>query len=647
MERYEQYIGKTLNGKYTIKELLGVGGMAYVFKATVEGSGQVVSVKILNEESSRDEKSVRRFLNESKAVAMLSHPNIVKIYDVVFEKDINYLVMEYVEGITMKEYIDFKKTIEWGEAVYYVSQILRALGHAHSMGIIHRDVKPQNIMITREGVVKVMDFGIAKMLKSESITMTDMALGTVDYISPEQASGKEIGFYSDIYSVGVMLYEMTTGKLPFIAESTMAVAMMQIQDEPQPPTEIAAIPRGLEQIILKAMNKEPDERFSSCAAMEKALGIISQNPATVFTSHHKSGEKKKAAEKTKKRSSFLAIISGVTAAFFIVLIVFAVMFLKQCSSSFNDTGKEIVIPSLVGQMHSEELAENYKKDGYDIKVSTKEVEHDPEKPVGEIIHQTPSEGTRKKYDPDNLQTVTVTLNPPAKVFVLDNYTNANAQEVTTLLRRNDINWTLKSEDHDTVIKGYVIKTDPEPGTVLKKGDTITLYVSNGAPVEEVTVPKVTGLTYEEAVRELQKNRISIGIVDYEESDAPEGTVISQSVAEGETVYKYITEIELTVSSGRVVIILPEPTTPVEDEAPAEGVESDELSDIGEEGTEESETPAEETENETAEATEDNNEKVEPDISEEGTSSENGEADSGNTENSEASPEVADDEPTEV
>ena len=612
MERYKQYIGKTLNGKYTIKELLGIGGMAYVFKATVEGTDRVVSVKILNEESSKDEKSVRRFLNESKAVAMLSHPNIVKIHDVVFEEDINYLVMEYVDGITMKEYIDFKKTVEWGEAVYYVSQILRALGHAHSMGIIHRDVKPQNIMITREGVVKVMDFGIAKMLKSESITMTDMALGTVDYISPEQASGKEIGFYSDIYSVGVMLYEMTTGKLPFIAESTMAVAMMQIQDEPQPPAEInASIPRGLEQIILKAMNKEPDERFSSCAAMEKALGIISQDPTTVFTSHRKPSEKKKETERTKKNSSFLPIISGVTAAFFIVLIVFSIVFLKKCTASFSDTGKEIVIPTLTGSMYSDRLESEYEKDGFDIVISTKEVEHDPTRAVGEIIKQSPSAGTRKKYNADALQTIEVTLNPAAKVFVLDDYTNANAQEVTTILRRNDIKWILKSEDHETVIKGYVIKTEPEAGSVLNKGDTITLYVSNGAPVEETEVPKVVGMTYEQAVRELQKNRISIGSVSYEESSEPDGTVIAQSIDEGETVYKYITEISLTVSTGRIVVTPPvqtpdeneetseentETEAPAEDEKP-EGTEESEESEKAKEPeeTEESEQPAKDDE----------------------------------------------------
>ena len=616
MERYEQYIGKTLNGKYTIKELLGVGGMAYVFKAVEQGSNRIVSVKILNEESSKDEKSVRRFINESKAVAMLSHPNIVKIHDVVFKEDINYLVMEYVEGITMKEYIDFKKTIEWGEAVYYVSQILRALGHAHSMGIIHRDVKPQNIMITREGVVKVMDFGIAKMLKSESITMTDMALGTVDYISPEQASGKEIGFYSDIYSVGVMLYEMTTGKLPFIAESTMAVAMMQIQDEPQPPTEInASIPRGLEQIILKAMNKDPYERFSSCAAMEKALGVISQDPTTVFTSHRKTGEKKKEAAKTKKRASFLPIISGVTAAFFIVLIVFAAMFLKQCSTSFNDTGKEIVIPSLIGNMHSERLELDYEKNGFDIVISTKEIEHDPTKAVGEIIKQTPSAGTRKKYNPDAPQTITVTINPAAKVFVLDDYTNANSQEVTTILRRNDIKWVLKSEDHDTVIKGYVIKTEPAAGTVLNKGDTITLYVSNGAPVEETKVPSVVGKTYEDAVRELQKYRISIGSVSYEESSAPEGTVIVQSIEAGETVYKYITEISLTVSTG-MIVIPPAPETPDEPEQTDE-TETPEGSDQTEEAeqTEETENSEESAESEDEKANTDETEEV-TDVTEE-------------------------------
>ena len=262
MEHYEKYIGMTLGRKYVIDEIIGKGGMAYVFKATVKATGETVSVKILNEESARDEKAVKRFVNESKAVSMLNHKNIVGVYDVGVENGINYIVMEYVDGITLKEYIDFKKCIEWKEAVYYISQVLKALGHAHSTGIIHRDVKPQNIMITRDGTIKVMDFGIAKMMNSKPITVTDKAIGTVDYISPEQASAKPVGFFSDIYSVGIMLYEMTTGTLPFIAESPMAVAMMQIQNAPEAPRELnPSLPRGLEPIILKALNKEPDDVF--------------------------------------------------------------------------------------------------------------------------------------------------------------------------------------------------------------------------------------------------------------------------------------------------------------------------------------------------------------------------------------------------
>ena len=565
MERYEQYIGKTLNGKYTIQELLGVGGMAYVFKATVIETGKTVSIKILNEESGKDEKSVTRFVNESKAVSMLSHQNIVKIYDVVIEKDINYLVMEYVDGITLKEYIDFKKKVEWGESVFYIRQILRALEHAHSTGIIHRDVKPQNIMITRDGVIKVMDFGIAKLLKSESITMTDMALGTVDYISPEQASGKKIGFYSDIYSVGVMLYEMTTGKLPFVAENTMAVAMKQIQDEPEPPKNVNPdIPDGLEQIILKSMKKEPDERFSSCASMEKALMMVAQDPTVIFTEHHKTTEKSvKSHEKKTKKSSFLAVISGVTLAFLIVLIASLCIFMGKFGSRFNfgtfnfkNESVEISIPDVTGEIFDESTIERFKQEGYEIEQSTKPVTYDPKLKVGAIISQSPSAGEKKNYDPKKLQKITVTVNPPPPVFVLDNYVNMNAQEIMSYLKQNGVDCKTVPEEHDTVIRDYIIRTEPGPGTVIEadKPMTITIYVSKGAPIIETEVPDVVGLTKQEAVRKLYKAGISLDSdIDYIEvdSEAPEGTVVDQSLEPGETAYRHVTRITLEISTGKV------------------------------------------------------------------------------------------------
>lgn len=553
MENYKKYIGKTLNGKYLITELLGSGGMSHVFKANVIGADTTVSIKILNDESARDEKSVKRFINESRAVAMLSHKNIVKIYDVAFERDINYLVMEYVDGITLKEYIDFKKTLEWGEAVYYVSQILKALGHAHSKGIIHRDVKPQNIMITRDGVIKVMDFGIAKLLKSESITMTDTALGTVDYISPEQASGKEVGFYSDIYSVGVMLYEMTTGTLPFIAESPMAVAMMQVQDEPTPPRQIdPSLPRGLEQIIIKAMNKEPDCRFSSCAAMDKALELLRNDPAVVFADKSASATGKKTVKEEKeRRSSLIPIISGVTLAFFLVLAASGIYLGMKFMTSTPDVSEEIRIPDLVGKQLTDELLQQLQSDRYEI-TKKAAAEHDPQKKIGEILTQNEDPGTTKKLSNANSSCpITVTINPPPATIIMGDYTNLLAQKVKNTLQNMGLKCEYKYESHDTIVEGYIISTSPAQGVEItdKAKTVVTLRVSAGAKIPTTQMPEVVGIFREDAMKALQEKNISIGAITYEISDIAEGLVVSASVKEGETLAEKIDKVDLVISLG--------------------------------------------------------------------------------------------------
>ncbi|MCL1952528.1 MAG: protein kinase, partial [Oscillospiraceae bacterium] len=279
----DYYVGKILDGRYEIQEVLGVGGMAIVYRAYDNIDDRPVAVKILKEEYLANEEFRRRFKNESKAIAMLSHPNIVKVYDVSYGERLQYIVMEYVEGITLKEYIEQRRVIPWKEAVHFLTQILRALQHAHDRGVVHRDVKPQNVMLLHSGNIKVTDFGIARFTRSETRTMTENAIGSVHYISPEQARGDLTDGKSDIYSVGVVLYEMLTGELPFQSDNTVSVAIMQLQSEPRRPREVNdQIPLGLEQITIRAMQKSPADRYQSAAEMLLDLEEFKRNPLIRF-----------------------------------------------------------------------------------------------------------------------------------------------------------------------------------------------------------------------------------------------------------------------------------------------------------------------------------------------------------------------------
>ena len=279
----DSYVGKRLDGRYEIREIIGVGGMAVVYKAYDNIDDRIVAIKILKEEFLANEEFRRRFKNESKAIAVLSHPNIVKVYDVSFGDRLQYIVMEYIEGITLKEYIEQQKVINWKEAVHFTTQILRALQHAHDKGIVHRDVKPQNIILLQNGNIKVTDFGIARFSRGETRTMTESAIGSVHYISPEQARGEITDDKADIYSVGVVLYEMITGKLPFESDSAVSVAIMQLQNEAVHPRDInSQIPIGLEQITLRAMQKNTKDRYQSAAEMMNDIEAFKENPEIIF-----------------------------------------------------------------------------------------------------------------------------------------------------------------------------------------------------------------------------------------------------------------------------------------------------------------------------------------------------------------------------
>ena len=264
----DKYIGKKLDGRYEIRELIGVGGMANVYKAYDVLENRVVAVKILREEYMNNDEFMRRFRNESRAISLLDHPNIVKVYDVIFSNRIQSIVMEYIDGITLKDYIEQEHVLRWKEALHFTVQILRALQHAHDKGIVHRDIKPQNIMLLSDGTIKITDFGIARFSRSSTKTITDKAIGSVHYISPEQASGAFTDARSDIYSVGVMMFEMLTGKLPFEADTLVSVAVKQIQSQPALPRSINPdIPEGLQEIVMRAMQKDADKRYQSAAEM--------------------------------------------------------------------------------------------------------------------------------------------------------------------------------------------------------------------------------------------------------------------------------------------------------------------------------------------------------------------------------------------
>lgn len=531
MENYEKYVGMIFDGRYRIQRIIGLGGMAVVFEAEDLLMHRTVAVKMLKEGVGDDATSVKRFINESKAVSMLSHPNIVSIYDVSVREDLKYIVMEHIRGITLKNYMSRKGKLPVREAVSFTEQILRALDQAHSKGIIHRDIKPQNIMLLKNGMIKVADFGIAKLPSAETVTVTDKAIGTVYYISPEQASGKPIDPRSDLYSVGVMLYEMVTGTLPFSADSPVSVALMQIHNTPRPPRALCPeLPLGLQQIILRAMEKDPDRRYQSAREMLRHIVALKNNPDTIF---NLSGAQKEEEEedpmpmrKRKEKATMLPIITGVLTAFLLVGAITGFYIMSRVIKAQKaDAAQTIKVENFVGQVYNEEMQASMPAE-YHVTV---EYRYDEDSEPDTILEQDPKPGEQRNVIAGKQYCeLTLTLSRGAQSFALENYAILDARMVSLEMERLGLKSTVTEEYNDTVLEGYVIRTEPAAGETVTSGDMITLVVSKGQKVEYVSVPDFRGMARADALRLLYSTPLSLGKVTYVKSELEEGSVVSQS-----------------------------------------------------------------------------------------------------------------------
>lgn len=570
----DKYIGKRLDGRYEIHELLGVGGMAYVYKAYDNIEKRWVAIKILKEELAGNSDFLRRFRNESKAIAVLSHPNIVKVYDVSFGDRIQYIVMEYIDGITLKQYIEQQGEIKWREALYFTVQILRALQHAHEKGIIHRDIKPQNIMLLEDGTIKVTDFGIARFSQAETQTMTDKAIGSVHYIAPEQARGGYINDKADIYSVGVMLYEMLTGQLPFVADNAVSVAIMQMQAEPTPPSRInPSIPKGLEEITMHAMEKNPAQRFPSAADMLEDVERFRRNPEIVFhygeqvdrayagtsadiygnvqqnaapQKYNDNYEYEEEYVRSKNGARASNIIKGIVAAVIVVALVvggiFGWRYFQNLMASTNTTSDEIVLPKFVGMIYESDIEGNSEYANLTFEITYGNV---PSKQPGEVLRQTPAAGMTVKKG----KTVSLTVNGEAEQVVVEDVKGYKQQDAYDALKALNLSPKIQAVADDDTAVGYVVKTDPAAGSTVSTGTTVTIYVSSGPSTESAVIPNIVGYQYSAAKEELEAAGFVVTAEYDDESDKDENTVLSVSPNEGEKAKKG-SVVTVTVSSGK-------------------------------------------------------------------------------------------------
>ncbi|MBE6774732.1 MAG: Stk1 family PASTA domain-containing Ser/Thr kinase [Ruminococcaceae bacterium] len=583
----ENYVGKRIDGRYEIIEIIGVGGMAVVYKAFDNIDHRIVAVKILKDEFLANEDFRRRFKNESKAIAVLSHPNIVKVFDVSYGNMIQYIVMEYVEGISLKEYIEQQGRVNPREAIYYVTQILRALQHAHDKGIVHRDIKPQNIMLISDGTIKVTDFGIARFSRSETRTMTDGAIGSVHYISPEQAKGSHTDAKTDLYSVGVMLYEMLTGTLPFQSDNAVSVALMQLQNDPVKPREINPdIPVGLEQIIIRAMQKNQSDRYQSASEILRDIEEYKKNPNIKFDYSYFTGTQPDQITETDEdikvatpvvtraetvieplsddsaddeeddsaKKKTIAVLCGVLGA----LVIFAVILI----SMFLPGSGKINVPNVVGLNFYNQVMNQPAYADFNFEPI---IDDESDAEAGTILRQEPASGKADKNSTIKIYISASSTQVEVPDVYGKEYTSADA-----VIRGKGLETTVVKERNEEVKVGSVIKTYPAKGEMVPAGSTITIYVATSEDVEPVAVPNLIGMTVAQARALLAEAGLTLDTTrtEYRGSAEPAGKIIGHEYI-GEMVLPG-TRVAVYVSTGKI----PETTDETTEEEETEETEEE-------------------------------------------------------------------------
>ena len=552
----DKYIGKILDDRYEIIELIGSGGMANVYKALCHRLNRYDAVKIMRDETAANTELRRRFRAESQAVAMLSHPNIVSVYDVSHNDDVEYIVMELIDGITLKQYLQKKSVLDPAEVLDFTIQTAKALEHAHSKGIIHRDIKPQNIMLLKDGMIKVADFGIAS-LENTIEENNGETVGSVHYIAPEQARGEAPDARSDIYSLGIVMYEMLTGRLPYVGNSDVEVAVKHMNTDPVTPRDIVpSIPEELERICLKAMNSNIDERYQTASEM---LADLEQYKAQSLAAHVledseavliDSEEPPRRRAQRSRRSKKIALSSGILAVLLFVIIGFVFLngyFLKDL---FSDPVK-VKVDNFVGRYYEDVINDKDYKKIYDFKVTFKvDLEHE----YGIILSQDPESGRSKTVSDKGSKIVVElvcaaeTVDDQKRLLKVPNIVNHEREEAISMVQDAGFTYSLEQAPSDSITKGYVISTDPVAGAAADEGSEIKIIISTGPETVMTKVPQLKGLSKESAIAKIESSNLSIGSISTAESDLDAGTVIDQNIAAGTQIEEH-TKISITVSSG--------------------------------------------------------------------------------------------------